>query len=95
MTSYNELVNSSTYSKALLFGSKDSIAPIKVLFEFAKQNECFKIYQGIIDNKICSYDDISSLAILPSKEHLLAMLSSGMMFSLKTLTIALNMLVNK
>ncbi|WP_341266434.1 50S ribosomal protein L10 [Candidatus Phytoplasma fraxini] len=92
---YNELVTSSKYSKALLFSSKDSITPIKVLCEFAKQNENLKICKGIMGNKICSYEHINELAVLPSKEHLLAMLSSSMMFSLKTLTIALNMLVNK
>lgn len=92
---YNELVDLSKYSKALLLSPKDSLESIKILFNFTKTNKFLKIIKGFIDDKIISYESIAELATLTSKEHLLSMLSSGMMSMLKELAIGLNMIANK
>ncbi|WAN63572.1 50S ribosomal protein L10 [Candidatus Phytoplasma rubi] len=94
-TDYNELVDLSKYSKVLLLSSGDSIEPIKILFNFVQKNKFLKIVKGIIDNKVYSCNVINEIAVLPSKEYVLAMLSSGMMFALRELIISLNILSNK
>jgi len=50
----------------------DSIAPAKVLANFAKTNDKLVILGGVIDGKDASAKDILEIASLPSREELLA-----------------------
>jgi large subunit ribosomal protein L10 len=56
---------------AVAMGYSDPIAPAKVLTEFAKDHEVFRIKIGIADGKILQVKDIAALAVLPSREILL------------------------
>jgi large subunit ribosomal protein L10 len=56
---------------AIALGYSDPIAPAKVLTEFAKDHEVFKIKIGIADGKIIELKEIMALAALPSREVLL------------------------
>ena len=56
----------------ITFTSGDPVAPCKILVDFAKQNEAFKIQTGYLDGQIVTPAQIKSLASLPSKEVLLA-----------------------
>ncbi|QTX02850.1 50S ribosomal protein L10 [Candidatus Phytoplasma luffae] len=93
MMSYDKISELSRDSKALLLGADDDvIAPIKILSNFAKKNTFLKIVIGIVENKIYSKNMIDELSLLGSKENLLAVLSSSMLFSLRELLISLHML---
>ena len=72
--------------------SDDSVAPIKVLSDFAKEHKALEIKGGIVDGEVASLDTIKQLATLPSREGLLTMLASGLIGTVKDLSIALNML---
>jgi large subunit ribosomal protein L10 len=56
----------------------DVIEPTKILVEFAKKNAELDIKMGVLDGKLLTKDQISSLAELPSREVLLAQLLSVM-----------------
>lgn len=56
---------------AVALGYSDPITPAKVLTEFAKDHEVFKIKIGIADGKILELKEIVALASLPSREVLL------------------------
>ena len=56
---------------AVALGFSDATAPAKVLTEFAKDHEVFKIKMGIADGKILELKQIAALAALPSREVLL------------------------
>ena len=56
---------------AVALGYSDPIAPAKVLTEFAKDHEVFKIKIGIADGKILELKEIATLAALPSREVLM------------------------
>lgn len=59
----------------LMYGiSQDPVAGAKVLAEFAKDNEFFVIKAGAMPNTLMSAKDIKALALLPSREQLLATL---------------------
>lgn len=59
----------------LLYGiAADPVAGAKVLAEFAKENESFVIKAGVMSDSLMSSGDIKALALLPSREELLAML---------------------
>jgi large subunit ribosomal protein L10 len=56
---------------AVALGFSDATAPAKVLTEFAKDHEVFKIKIGIADGKILELKEIAAIAALPSREVLL------------------------
>lgn len=56
----------------------DEVAPSKALAAFAKKYETFEIKGGIVDGKVVSIDDIKQLALLPSKEELIAKMLGSM-----------------
>ena len=61
-------------SIGLAFGYKDSIAPIKIISKFAKENKKLKVLAGIMEKKVLTLEEIKELANLPSRDELLAML---------------------
>ena len=72
--------------------SEDTIAPIKTLSEFAKSHPALEIKGGIVDGKVATLEEINALATLPSRDGLLTMLASGLIGTVKNLSIALNLL---
>lgn len=57
---------------ALGFGFADEVAPAKEIHTFAKGKEVPKMSGGILEGKYLDEKEIVALAILPSKEELLA-----------------------
>jgi len=71
--------------------STDSIAPLKVLADFAKEHETLSMKIGIIDGEVTEIDTLNQLAALPSRDGLLTMLAGGMIGIVKDLSIGLNL----
>ena len=72
--------------------SDDSVAPIKVLSDFAKEHKALEIKGGIVDGEVTTLEKIKELSTIPSREGLLTMLASGLIGTVRDLSIALNML---
>ena len=72
--------------------SDDSVAPIKVLSDFAKEHKALEIKGGIVDGEVTTLENIKALSTLPSREGLLTMLATGLIGTVKDLSIALNLL---
>jgi len=63
----------------LMYGiAADPVAGAKVIAEFAKENELFVIRGGAMANSKMSDKDVKALALLPSREELLAKLMGTM-----------------
>ena len=63
----------------LMYGiGTDPVACAKVLSEFARENELFVIRGGAMPNSPMSDKDVKALALLPSREELLAKLMGTM-----------------
>ena len=63
----------------LMYGiSQDPVSGAKVMSEFAKENEQFVIKAGAMPNSLMSAKDIKALALLPSRDELLAKLMGTM-----------------
>jgi large subunit ribosomal protein L10 len=56
----------------IAFTGEDPVAPSKVLMDFSKENENFKVRIGRFKGKMVSVDQIKVLASLPSREVLLS-----------------------
>jgi large subunit ribosomal protein L10 len=57
---------------ALAISPSDPVAAAKILCEFAKKNDKFKIKAGFVDGKLITAAEVKDLAELPSREVLVA-----------------------
>ncbi len=76
--------------KAIAFGN-DAVAPVKVLYDFAKKHPALVVKVGLIDGEKTDEIKLSELSKLPSREGLLTMLASGLIYPLKNLSICLDL----
>ena len=75
----------------LMYGiASDPVACAKVLSEFARENEHFVIKAGAMPNSLMSAKDVKELALLPSREELLARLMATMLAPVTTLVRTMN-----
>ena len=78
-------------SGPLMYGiAQDPVAGAKVLSEFAKDHELFVIKAGAMPNVMMSAKDVRALALLPSREELLAKLMATMLAPVTTLVRTMN-----
>jgi large subunit ribosomal protein L10 len=57
---------------ALVFGFEDEVSSPKIVYQFSKENNNLKILGGFLENKFITSEGVASLAMIPSKEELLA-----------------------
>jgi len=79
LSEMKEKVNSMKGELALVFGLDDEIIPAKIVHKFSEKNENLKILGGIVKNKdydFLTVQEITNLALLPSKQELYAKLLS-------------------
>ena len=75
----------------LMYGiATDPVAGAKVIAEFAKDNELFVIKGGAMPNTKMSDKDVKALALLPSREELIAKLMGTMQAPVAKLARTLN-----
>jgi large subunit ribosomal protein L10 len=78
-------------SGPLMYGiAQDPVACAKVLSEFARENELFVIRGGAMPGSMMSAKDVKALALLPSREELLAKLLGTMQAPMAKLARTLN-----
>jgi len=75
---------------AVVIGEEDYLGAAKAIYNFAKDNEFYKIKGGIIEGKVMTADEIITLAKLPSKEALLGMLAGALLGNITKLAVALD-----
>ena len=80
---------------AVVFSKDDVVSPAKVLFKAAETNKVIQVVKGVVDGDVYSFDQLETLATLPSYETLLTQLAAGMLGTVRQLAIGLNMLVEQ
>ena len=65
-------------SCGIAVSSGDPVLSSKILVDFSKENEIFKIQTGYMNGQVMSADQIKVLASLPSREVLIAKALGGM-----------------
>lgn len=75
---------------AVILGYEDYLEPSKVIYEYTKNNEFYKIKGGIIDGKVVTAEEIITLAKLPSRDTLIAKLAGALLGSISKLAVALD-----
>ena len=80
---------------AVCFSYDDYVTPAKVLYDYAKDSEFYKIKGGIMDGKVISSEEIIKLAKLPSREMLLTQLATVLLANIRNLAVVLDQVRQK
>ncbi len=75
---------------AVVMGNEDYLEPAKVVYNFTKNNDFYKIKGGIIEGKVMTAEEIITLAKLPSRDTLLSMLAGGLLATISKFAVALD-----
>lgn len=75
---------------AVVLGYDDYLEASKIIYEYAKDNDFYKIKGGIIEGKVVSVEEIITLAKLPSRETLIAQLAGALLGNVTKLAVALD-----
>lgn len=74
----DSLCNLAESSSAIMFAKEDPAKTSKILYDFARADENMVIKGGYVEGEILLVDRIKELALLPSREVLLARVVGGM-----------------
>lgn len=75
---------------AVVIGNEDYLEPAKVIYNFTKKNEFYKIKGGVIEGKVMTAEEIITLAKLPSRETLLSMFAGSLLGTISKFAVALD-----
>ena len=75
---------------ALVIGKEDYLEPSKVIYNFTKDHDFYKIKGGVIEGKVMTAEEIITLAKLPSRQELLGMLAGALLGNISKLAVGLN-----
>ena len=75
---------------AVVIGNNDYLDACKTIYEYAKDNEFYKIKGGIVEGKVMSVEELITLAKLPSRQELLAKLAGALLGNITKLAVALD-----
>ena len=85
-----KVIKNNIIKRALVIGTEDYLEPSKVIYNFSKNNEFYKIKGGIIDGKVMTAEEIITLAKLPSRQELMAKLAGALLGNITKLAVALD-----
>ena len=71
--------------------SDDELAPVRVISDFAKSHDKLELKAGIVEGKVVDAKELAKYAAIPSRETLLTMLASGLMGTVRNLSICLDL----
>ena len=77
------------YDKVIM-SNEDYLAASKIIYNFTKDHDFYKIKAGVVDGKVMTADEIITLAKLPSREELLAKFAGALLGNITKLAIAVN-----
>lgn len=80
---------------AIAVGYDDPVVAAKLLSEFAKTFKQLEIKAGVVEGKVIDAEGVKSLADLPSREQLLAMVAAGMQGPIRGFVFALGGIVRQ
>ena len=71
--------------------SEDELAPVRVISDFAKKHDKLELKAGLVEGKVVDATELAKYAAIPSRDTLLTMLASGLMGTVRNLSICLDL----
>ena len=75
---------------AVIIAKEEYLPALKAIYKFAKANDYYKIKAGVLDGKVSSVEELSTLAQLPSREELIAKLAGCLLANVSKLAATLD-----
>jgi len=75
---------------AVVLAEENYLDPLKVVYKFSKAHENYTIKGGMIEGKVMSVEEITTLAQLPSREELLSKLAGSLLQTIAKLAVAVD-----
>lgn len=95
MSFWKQIQKAASGQLALIMGIEDEIAPCRISNEFAKKNENFKILGGVFESKFIEKEKVLALALIPSRNELLAKLVGSIASPMSSFVRVLDKIANK
>ena len=92
---YEGLASEFVGPTAVAYSSDDVIAPARVLYTFAKENEALELKAGFIEGEVATNAQVMELATLPSRDGLLSMLLSVLQAPMRNMAYALSQIAEQ
>lgn len=73
-TDFSEMEEYLKGPSAIAISKDDVTAPARILYKYAKEIEALEFKAGVIEGKVCTVEEIISLANIPSREVLISKL---------------------
>lgn len=86
----NELDEILVGPNAVVLAEEDYLSSLKVIYNFTKQHDNYKIKGGYVEGKEMSVEDLVTLAQLPSREELLSKLAGSLLQTIAKLAVAVD-----
>ena len=94
-TEYEAISEKMEGPTAIVFSNEDYVGPAKVLYDYAKTSDFYKIKGGIMDGKVIEAEEIIKLAKLPSREMLLTQVATALLANIRNLAVVLDQVAKK
>ena len=86
----NELDEVLTGPTAVIIAKEEYLPTLKAIYKFAKSNDFYKIKGGVLEGKVSSVEELTTLAQLPSREELIAKLAGCLLANVSKLAATLD-----
>ena len=75
---------------AVIIAQEEYLPALKAIYKFAKANEFYTIKGGVLEGKVSSVEELTTLAQLPSREELIAKLAGCLLANVSKLAATLD-----
>ncbi len=75
---------------AVIIAKEEYLPALKAIYKFAKANDYYKIKAGVLEGKVSSVEELTTLAQLPSREELIAKLAGCLLANVSKLAATLD-----
>ena len=75
---------------AVIIAEEEYLPALKAIYKFAKENDFYKIKGGVLEGKVSTVEELTTLAQLPSREELIAKLAGCLLANVSKLAATLD-----
>ena len=75
---------------AVIIAKEEYLPALKSIYKYAKENEFYTIKGGVLEGKVSSVEELTTLAQLPSREELIAKLAGCLLANVSKLAATLD-----
>ena len=75
---------------AVILTGEDYLPTLKAIYKYAKSSDFYKIKAGILEGKVVTVEELTTLAVLPSREELIAKLAGCLLANVSKLAATLD-----